>query len=167
MRFRAPKSLSLNDIPGLMVALPPQVPPQITPPHKRPVSALGFYERNRTHLAVSPASSFTLGQSMLGQAMLGGGELIANGPLPGLLLQTVVVRGERTAEGTLIQAVALPWFEIIALLEKDPTVAFQLPPDRWEEMVAGAYQRAGFEEVVLTPRSGDLGRDVIATKGPS
>ena len=30
-------------------------------------------------------------------------------------------------------------------------------------MIAGAYEAAGFE-VTLTPRSGDLGRDVIAVK---
>jgi len=29
---------------------------------------------------------------------------------------------------------------------------------------AGAYKRAGFDEVTLTPRSGDYGRDVIAVK---
>jgi restriction system protein len=31
-------------------------------------------------------------------------------------------------------------------------------------MVAGAYDRAGFDEVIITPRSADFGRDVIATK---
>ena len=81
-----------------------------------------------------------------------------------LLLQTVVVRGERTDEGRLIEAVTVPWFEIVALLTKDPKVAFQMSPERWEEMVAGAYHRAGFDEVTLTPRSGDHGRDVIAVK---
>jgi restriction system protein len=30
-------------------------------------------------------------------------------------------------------------------------------------MVAGAYERGGADEVILTPCSGDLGRDVIAT----
>jgi restriction system protein len=30
--------------------------------------------------------------------------------------------------------------------------------------VAASYERAGFDEVILTPRSGDFGRDVIATK---
>jgi restriction system protein len=29
---------------------------------------------------------------------------------------------------------------------------------------AGAYSRAGFDDVVLTPRSADKGRDVVATK---
>jgi restriction system protein len=83
---------------------------------------------------------------------------------PDLLLQTVILRGERTSEGTLIETVTLPWFEIIALLQKDPRVAYEITADKWEEIIAGAYKRAGFEEVTLTPRSGDYGRDVIATK---
>ncbi|MBI2360629.1 MAG: restriction endonuclease [Deltaproteobacteria bacterium] len=33
-----------------------------------------------------------------------------------------------------------------------------------EEIIAGAYEREGWPEVVLTPRSGDRGRNVIATK---
>ena len=83
---------------------------------------------------------------------------------PGLLLQTVIVPGVRTSEGTLIEAVALPWFDIIDLIGKDPSVAFQLSWDKWEEIIAGAYKQAGFDEVTLTPRSGDYGRDVIAIK---
>jgi restriction system protein len=81
-----------------------------------------------------------------------------------LLLQTVIVPGPRPNEGTLIEAVALPWFDIIAFLKTDPSIAFQLPWDKWEEIIAGAYKKAGWEEVTLTPRSGDLGRDVIAIK---
>jgi len=65
----------------------------------------------------------------------------------------------------LIEAVTIPWFEIIDLLKKDPNIAFQIPARRWEEIIAGAYHRYGFEEVTLTPRSGDHGRDVIAVKG--
>jgi restriction system protein len=33
-----------------------------------------------------------------------------------------------------------------------------------EEIVAAAYERAGWDEVILTPRSGDHGRDVIAAR---
>lgn len=47
---------------------------------------------------------------------------------------------------------------------EDPNLAFQMPWERLEELVAGAYLRAGFESVELTRRSGDHGRDVIATK---
>jgi len=81
-----------------------------------------------------------------------------------LLLQTVIVPGANISEGRLIEAVAVPWFDIIAFLKTDPTIAFQIAWEKWEEIVAGAYTRAGFEEVILTPRSGDSGRDVIATK---
>ncbi len=81
-----------------------------------------------------------------------------------LLLQTVIVPGAKTDEGQLIVAVALPWFEIIELLSRDPSLAYQIKARKWEEIIAGAYQRAGFDEVTLTPRSGDLGRDVIAVK---
>ena len=86
------------------------------------------------------------------------------GSLATLLLQTVIVPGARTDEGRLIEAVALPWFHIIAFLKTDPSVAFQLSWEKWEEIIAGAYKKAGFDEVTLTPRSGDFGRDVIATK---
>lgn len=81
-----------------------------------------------------------------------------------LLLQTVIVPGGKTQEGQLIAAVAIPWFEIVKLLEKDSAAAYQIPDWKWEEIIAGSYKRAGFDEVTLTPRSGDHGRDVIAVK---
>jgi len=83
---------------------------------------------------------------------------------PSLLMQAVIVPGDRTPEGQLVEAVTVPWFEIIELLNRDPSLVFQLSPRKWEEMIAGAYNKAGFDEVTLTPRSGDLGRDVIAVK---
>jgi restriction system protein len=61
-------------------------------------------------------------------------------------------------------AVALAWFDVIDMLKRDPNLAYQLSPEKWEEIVAGAYKKAGFDEVTLTPRSGDYGRDVIAVK---
>ena len=85
-------------------------------------------------------------------------------PDAALLLQTVVERGEKTSEGELIIAVTLPWFEIIAAISKDPNFLYQLSDRQMEEMIAGSYHRAKFDEVILTPRSGDAGRDVIATK---
>jgi restriction system protein len=81
-----------------------------------------------------------------------------------VLLQTLVIPAGRTSEGQLIKAVALPWFDIVALLRHNPRAAFEIPPEKWEEIVAGAYKKAGFDEVTLTPRSGDHGRDVIAVK---
>jgi len=81
-----------------------------------------------------------------------------------LLMQTIVVAGAETLEGRLIELVAVPWFEIVEFLKKDPNAAFQIPPRKWEEIIAGAYRASGFEEVTLTPSSGDHGRDVIAIK---
>src|SRR5271157_953867 len=63
-------------------------------------------------------------------------------PLSELLLQAVIVPGDRTAEGRLIAAVAIPWFDIIELLQKDPKIAFQITPEKWEEIVAGAYRKS-------------------------
>ena len=80
-----------------------------------------------------------------------------------VVMKAVLVPGNKTREGQLIEAVALPWFAIIALLHRDPDAMFQIDWRRWEEIIAGAYVQEGFE-VVLTPRSNDKGRDVIATR---
>jgi Restriction endonuclease len=84
--------------------------------------------------------------------------------LPALLVPTLIVRGPRTTEGTLIEAVTLPWIDLIEFLLKDPSAAYQVPCDKWEEIIAGVYKKAGFDEVILTPRSVDFGCDVIAEK---
>lgn len=81
-----------------------------------------------------------------------------------LLMQSVIIPGSKTNEGQLIEAVTLPWFEIIEAITREPSLVFQIEPRKWEEIIAGAYQKAGFDEVTLTPRSGDLGRDIIAVK---
>lgn len=81
-----------------------------------------------------------------------------------LLLQGLLLPGDKTDEGQLIRAVAPAWFEIIRLLQDDPEAAFRIPARKWEEIVAGAYEKSGFDQVTLTPASGDLGRDVIAVK---
>lgn len=84
--------------------------------------------------------------------------------LPGLALNALLEFSGKTTEGTLIRAVAIPWFDIMRILQRDPEAAYQIDPRVWEEIIAGAYSRAGFDEVILTPRSGDKGRDVVATK---
>ena len=84
-------------------------------------------------------------------------------PIPALTLKSILICGDQTSEGTLIESVAVPWFEIIRLIEKDPSAIYQIDCWKWEEIIAGAYKQAGFDTVELTPRSGDKGRDVIAT----
>jgi len=81
-----------------------------------------------------------------------------------LLMQSVIEPLKKTVEGTLIKAVSLPWFKILGLIEDDPRIAFEISPEKWEEIIAGVYVQAGFDDVILTPRSGDFGRDIIATK---
>jgi restriction system protein len=81
-----------------------------------------------------------------------------------IILQTVIIAGEKTSAGQLIEAVAIPWFDLIRLIQEKPATAFEISPRKWEEIVAGAYKKAGFDEVTLTPSSGDFGRDVIAIK---
>jgi len=90
--------------------------------------------------------------------------IIEEDKIGGLLMQSIIVPGHPTHEGTLIEAVSIPWFELINRMKCDPAFMHQIDWRKWEEIVAGAYRQAGFDEVVLTPRSGDLGRDVIATK---
>lgn len=85
---------------------------------------------------------------------------------PEVLLQAeIIARGEKTNEGTLVKAASLPWLEIAKNVSKNPDFLFQFAanPRKFEEFIAGCYERAGFE-VVLTPQRGDLGRDVIATR---
>lgn len=103
-----------------------------------------------------------LGQQRSAQAALPQ----ANGG-PELLLQTAVTLFSSTVtDGTIIQHLRQPWIEIAEHLRRDPKFLFEFSqyPTRFEEFLAACYDRAGFDEVILTPRSGDRGRDVIATK---
>lgn len=82
-----------------------------------------------------------------------------------LLLQSAVVRlGGRVPEGQVVEAVMVPWKDLVRAVAQDPEFLRKVDPRTMEELVAGAYRADGYE-VVLTPRSGDLGRDVIATRG--
>ncbi|AHE55037.1 restriction endonuclease [Sphingomonas sanxanigenens] len=81
-----------------------------------------------------------------------------------LLSQSIVERREKTKDGTLIKVVGPIWGRIVDILRTDWNAAYQLPPERFEELVAGAFEREGYHDVILTPRSGDCGRDVIAVR---
>jgi hypothetical protein len=54
-----------------------------------------------------------------------------------LLLQTILEVGPRAEEGKVVFAVALPWFEIDAAIEKDPSFLnfFAQNPRRFEEFL--------------------------------
>jgi restriction system protein len=74
---------------------------------------------------------------------------------------SVLLLGERVPDGQLVEAVMIPWEALAEELKRDPSLLQQLDSRRFEELVAAAYTKMGFE-VTLTPRSGDRGRDVIA-----
>jgi restriction system protein len=80
------------------------------------------------------------------------------------LIKSIVTLVDKTDEGYIIELVSPAWNDIINMLNKDPGIVHQISPRKWEEIIAGSYEKAGFDEVILTPRSGDLGRDVIAIK---
>ena len=72
-------------------------------------------------------------------------------------------RATEFATRCLAFGLAPAWFEIAKLLECDQDILFKIDSRKMEEMVAAWYQEYGYE-VTLTPRSGDLGRDIIAVK---
>lgn len=82
---------------------------------------------------------------------------------PVITLKALLTFGDKTSEGRIVKAVGTPWFEILRIINNDPESIYQIDPFQWEEIIAGAYDAAGFDEVILTPRSGDKGRDIIAT----
>ncbi|HEV7402412.1 MAG TPA: restriction endonuclease [Chthoniobacteraceae bacterium] len=83
---------------------------------------------------------------------------------PTLVVQGVVTEYGKSTDGALVRVVAPIWENIVNRLQADWAFALEIPSRIWEEMVAAAFDRAGFDEVILTPRSGDFGRDVIATR---
>lgn len=74
---------------------------------------------------------------------------------------SLIVPDDTTPEGVLIQAVAPAWRRFARQLASDSNAFLLLDWRQTEELVAGAYYEEGWT-VTLTPRSGDLGRDVIA-----
>jgi restriction system protein len=77
---------------------------------------------------------------------------------------SLIVADKKVAEGRLISSTSVIWEEVVRRLASDWSMAQQLTPQQWEELVAGAFKNAGYDDVILTPRSGDHGRDIIATK---
>jgi hypothetical protein len=82
-------------------------------------------------------------------------------PLPSIVLLTLIVPGDRTTEGTLVKSVSRAWFEILLHIQADPDSIHQIECWKWEEIIAGAYKQEGWDSVILTPKSGDKGVDVI------
>lgn len=86
---------------------------------------------------------------------------------PEILLQTELVElGGALDDGTIVTISAIPWMAIYRAIKADPNIIYEFSkhPRMFEEFLAAAYDKAGWDEVILTPRSNDGGRDVIAIK---
>ena len=81
-----------------------------------------------------------------------------------LSLAGIITPGEKVASGVLVASTSFIWVQIVRQLGLDWSVAHHIPARKWEEIIAGAFDKAGYDEVILTPHSGDHGRDLIATK---
>src|SRR4051812_15983090 len=67
-----------------------------------------------------------------------------------LSTSSIIIPDRQTGEGVLIRDTSLVWNEIVQALGEDWSIAYQIPPERWEEIVAGAFRKAKYDEVVLT-----------------
>jgi restriction system protein len=90
--------------------------------------------------------------------------LRAQEQVPSLTVTSVIIPEGKTPSGLLVKSTSAIWNRIVKELGNDWSLAYQIPPERWEEIVAGAFKNDGYHEVILTPRSRDHGRDVIAFK---
>jgi hypothetical protein len=126
--------------------------PGIKPEERKPCPVCGSTTR---HIS---ASVTLAGESLVSvSASVISGSVQSITAVSDLLLQAVIVPGDKTTQGRLIEAVAFPWFDVIAFLAKDPDAAFQIPSDKWEEIIAGAYKQFGFEEVTRRPAAATMG----------
>jgi restriction system protein len=101
---------------------------------------------------------------LLAGAALGSHPLGASPTEIPLSLSGIIRPLHETHKGTLVRSTALVWDAIAKRLQGHWSLAYEIPPRTWEEIIAGAFDKAGYDEVVLTPRSGDHGRDVIAIR---
>lgn len=81
-----------------------------------------------------------------------------------LLLGAIVEPVDKVKDGDVVRLLTSAWLELVRMMQSNPNILYTIDPRKLEELIAGAYDKSGFDRVVLTPRSGDLGRDVIAEK---
>ncbi len=90
--------------------------------------------------------------------------LLAPAKVPSLSTSALIIPERKVQMGLLVKSVSFLWEELASQLSDDWALAYQMPPEKLEEFVAGAFQKDGFDEVILTQRTHDKGRDIIAMK---
>lgn len=104
-----------------------------------------------------------LGLGMISSSAPAHKELVNSTDFASLVSSILYIPDGKVPDGTLIRAIAIPWLELVRYIGSDWAKIHDIPPEKMEELVAEGYIREGYE-VILTPRSRDYGRDVIATK---
>jgi restriction system protein len=79
-------------------------------------------------------------------------------------LGSIIIPGDKTREGILVESVGIAWLAFKRAIDADPGLMSRITPRTWEEILAAVYKAKGFETVVLTHQSGDNGIDWIAEK---
>jgi restriction system protein len=83
---------------------------------------------------------------------------------PRIVIQSLIIPGDKSKEGILVKGVSSFWFEMMRHIRSNPDIIYHLDCWKWEEMLAGAYKQDGWEIVTLTPKKGDKGIDIIAER---
>jgi restriction system protein len=110
-----------------------------------------------------------LGFGAIGESPLGAlpsrviEQIRSGGNVATLTISGLIVPAGQDAEGVLVKSYGALWLEMARQLGSDWTKALALSPRQWEEMLAGAFDKEGYQ-VTLTPSSGDRGRDIIAVR---
>lgn len=116
-----------------------------------------------SHIAANMSASLDpLVLTARGQVSIWGN--IAIHTAPAVTIGALLDLGDETAEGVLVLSVGEVWRRLLPVLATDPAALQLLDWRQWEEMLAGIVKQMDFDEVVLTPRRGDKGRDVIAVR---
>jgi restriction system protein len=143
---------------------------QTPPPFIVDTSALiAWLQRGRAHQDVAMQSGPSLALSTATSEALALGEEVKtpptlSGELPELVISAIVEKGGRTDDGDVIIGVYPVFHRLLRDIIRDLAAAYQMTPRQFEEFVAAAYEKEGWDVVILTPASGDKGRDIIATR---
>jgi restriction system protein len=81
-----------------------------------------------------------------------------------VILQALLRPESEALRSRNIQALAIPWLDIVELIYRDPRSVYARPPNKWEEFIAGSFIKGGFEEVTVSQRSHSHDKEVMARK---
>ena len=65
-----------------------------------------------------------------------------------MLQAAIIVYGDKVAEGHLVRALSIPWWEIIRELDRDPNFMYKFGSRGFEELIAAAYKREGWSDQI-------------------